>query len=128
MKKRIMVVEDDEPILQLMEILLQRLGFEPQLVNSGATALAEIKERQPSLVLLDVMMMPVNGWEVLEKLRADPALKDLPVILFTAHPDVKAQMLEIHDPKLGVLFKPVGITELEKALERFLGPAPAKNR
>jgi DNA-binding response OmpR family regulator len=128
MRKRIMVVEDDEPILQLMEILLQKLGYEPQVYINGVTALAELKERQPSLILLDVMMMPINGWEFLEKLRADPASKDLPVILFTAHPDVKAQMLGIHDPRLGVLFKPVGIAELEAALERFLGPAPAKGR
>jgi CheY-like chemotaxis protein len=128
MKQSVMVVEDDEPILELMEILLHKLGYEPRLSMNGIAALSDIKERLPSLILLDVMMMPINGWEVLERLRADPATRDLPVILFTAHPAVRAKVLRMQDPKLGVLLKPVTVTEFEQALERFLGPAPAKNR
>ncbi|OPY39312.1 MAG: transcriptional regulatory protein ZraR [Methanoregula sp. PtaU1.Bin051] len=128
MKRSIMVVEDDQPILDMMEILLKRLGYEPQLSNNGIAALAEIKRNPPSLILLDVMMMPINGWEFLDWLRADPATKDLPVVLFTAHPSVEATVAKLKDPNLGVLLKPVTFTELAKALEQYLGKDPATDR
>ncbi len=121
MKRSIMVVEDDQPILDMMEILLRRLGYEPRLSNNGLAALDEIKKNPPSLILLDVMMVPINGWEFLDRLRADPALKDLPVVLFTAHPSVEPNVAKLHDPKLGILLKPVTFTELAKALEQYLG-------
>ena len=121
MAHSIMVVEDDEPILDMMGLLLQRLGYEPRLFHNGLMALSDVKTNPPSLVLLDVMMMPMNGWEVLQNLRADEKTKDLPVILFTAHPSVEARVAQLHDDKLRVLFKPVTFVELERALKEFLG-------
>jgi len=121
MKQSIMVVEDDQPIVEMMEIMLGRLGYEPRTSMDGYSALADVKKDPPSLILLDVMMMPMNGWEFLERLRADPATRDLPVVLFTAHPSVEAQAAALGDPNLGVLLKPVTIPELEKSIRRFLG-------
>jgi len=128
MKRSIMVVEDDQPILDMMEILLRRLGYEPRLSSNGISALAEIKTNPPALILLDVMMMPINGWEFLDMLRADPVTKDLPVVLFTAHPSVEATVAELRDPKLGVLLKPVTFSELARALEQYLGKETATDR
>ncbi len=66
-------------------------------------------------------MTPVNGWEFLEKLRNEYNIRDLPVILFTASPSVEEKIARMNDPYLGVLQKPVSITELQAGLERFLG-------
>lgn len=117
-----MVVEDDEDILELMEILLTRLGYETRLLSDGILALDEIGKARPSLVLLDVMMTPINGWEFLDRLRSNPAISDIPVILFTAHPDVKERASRLNDPRLGVMVKPVAPDELERAIARFLKP------
>lgn len=122
MKRSIMVVEDDEDILELMEILLTRLGYETRLLSDGILALDEIGKARPSLVLLDVMMTPINGWEFLDRLRSNPAISDIPVILFTAHPDVKERASRLNDPRLGVMVKPVAPDELERAIARFLKP------
>lgn len=121
MKRKIMLVEDDEPILDMMEILLARIGYEPVLSPDVAGALDKIRQDPPALILLDIMMTPINGWEFLEQLRAEPAFAKMPVILFTASPSVEERIAQMKDPYLGVLQKPVSIPELRAGLERFLG-------
>jgi CheY-like chemotaxis protein len=86
MTKKIMLVEDDKPILEMMEILLRRIGYEPVLIQDVTEALERVRREPPSLVLLDIMMTPINGWEFLEKVRGEYGMRDLPVILFTASP------------------------------------------
>ena len=85
---KILIVEDDEPILDLMDLLIRKLGHEPVLVSNGPDALAIALHDPPALILLDIMMTPINGWEFLEKIRAEPALKAIPVIIFSASPTV----------------------------------------
>ena len=121
MTHKIMLVEDDQPILELMEILLKRIGYEPLIVPDVLEALEIVKKNPPALILLDVMMEPIDGWEFLEKIREEYGMKDLPVILFTASPSVDERLKTMHDKRLGVLEKPVSIPDLKAGLEKFLG-------
>jgi len=118
---KILVVEDDEPILDLMDLLIHRLGYEPVLHSDGPEGLAYAKKEPPSLILLDIMMTPISGWEFLEKLRSEPALRNVPVIIFSASPSVEEKMATMKDPFLGVLHKPVSLTELRSGIEHFIG-------
>jgi len=120
MIRKIVVVEDDQPILDLMDILLKKLGYEPVLIANGLDALTYVRSQPPALILLDIMMSPLSGWEFLELLRAEYNLKEIPVILFTASPTVPGKMAELNDPKLGILQKPVTFDELKTALRQFL--------
>jgi len=120
MTRKIMLVEDDQPILDMMDILLRRIGYEPVLVPDVLDALERVKSDPPALILLDIMMTPMNGWEFLEKLRTEYNIRDLPVILFTASPSVEERIALMKDPYLGVLQKPVSIPELKAGLEKFL--------
>lgn len=121
MSDKIMLVEDDQPILELMEILLVRIGYKPLIVPDVLEALAIVKKDPPALILLDVMMEPMDGWEFLEKIRGEYGMTDLPVILFTASPSVEERLATMHDKRLGVLQKPVSIADLRAGLEKFLG-------
>jgi CheY-like chemotaxis protein len=121
MAHKILIVEDDEPILDLMDLLIRRLGYEPVLISNGPDALEYARREPPALILLDIMMTPINGWEFLEKLRAEPPLKEIPVIIFSASPSVEEKMASIKDPLLGVLHKPVSLTELKAGIERSIG-------
>jgi CheY-like chemotaxis protein len=85
-------------------------------------ALNLVRTNPPALVLLDVMMTPVDGWEFLEKLRGEFRMVDLPVILFTAAPLIDEKMQDLRDPRLGVLLKPVSLPELKAGIEKFLSP------
>jgi DNA-binding response OmpR family regulator len=120
MSDKIMLVEDDQPILELMEILLTRIGYEPLIIPDGLKALDIVKNDPPALILLDVMMEPIDGWEFLEKIRNGYGMKDLPIILFTASPSVEERLATMHDQHLGVLQKPVSIADLKAGLEKFL--------
>jgi len=120
MKRKIFVIEDDQPILDLMELLIKKLGYEPVLVAHAPESLEMIQHDPPALILLDVMMAPMNGWELLAWLRKDKNTREIPVILFTAAPSVKEKMAQMDDPHLGMLQKPVSFTELKAEIERFL--------
>ncbi|RPI38191.1 MAG: response regulator [Methanoregulaceae archaeon] len=121
MTRKILVVEDDEPILDLMDLLIRKLGYDPVLISNGPDALEYARREPPALILLDIMMTPISGWEFLEQLRAEKALQNLPVIIFSASPSVEERMATINDPHLGVLHKPVSFTELKNGIERSIG-------
>jgi CheY-like chemotaxis protein len=120
MKHKILVVEDDQPILDLMDILIRKLGYEPILIANGIKALEQVKKEAPSLILLDIMMTPISGWEFLERLRGELGMREIPVVLFTASPLIGEKMLQLKDPHLSVLIKPVSFSELKTRLAQYL--------
>jgi CheY-like chemotaxis protein len=120
MPRKILIVEDDEPILDLMDLLIRKLGHEPLLVSNGPDALEIARREPPALILLDIMMTPINGWEFLERIRSDPGLKETPVIIFSASPTIAETMATMKDPNLSALQKPVSLAELKAALEQHL--------
>jgi CheY-like chemotaxis protein len=118
-----MLVEDEGPILEMMDLLIRRLGHEPVLEPDGLRALESVRKDPPALILLDIMMVPVDGWTFLLKLRAENGMEKIPVILFTAAPEVEERMTKIHDPFVSVLHKPVSLEELKKGIGKYLLPA-----
>jgi len=120
MTPKIMVVEDDQPILDLMDMLIRKLNYEPILVSNGLEALELVNLDPPALILLDVMMSPINGWEFLEKLRGEYNMREIPVVLFTASPSIDEKMAQLKDPNLGILVKPVSFAQLKTEIERYL--------
>ena len=81
---RIVVADDDTDIRELVALKLSAMGHEVSAVGDGQAALDACRARRPDLVLLDVMMPGVSGLEAVRAIRADPDLRDLPVILLTA--------------------------------------------
>ncbi len=82
--RTVLVADDDEDILELVSFRLERAGYEVVTARDGAAALAAAQEQRPDLAVLDVMMPGLNGYEVTQRLRADDATRDIPVILLTA--------------------------------------------
>lgn len=80
---KVLVVDDDPFILKMYVKKFQIAGFEVDSAANGETGLAKIKSFKPDLVLLDVMMPKMNGLEVLEKAKADPDIKSIPVLILT---------------------------------------------
>ncbi|TET52704.1 MAG: response regulator [Actinobacteria bacterium] len=83
MKKKILVVDDEKTIVELVRIRLEKNGYKVQTALSGKEALNVAQKEKPDLVILDIMMPEMDGYEVLKKLRGDLKL-DMPVMLLTA--------------------------------------------
>ena len=81
---RILVVDDELNIVRLIQVNLERHGYTVETANNGAQALQKIKENRPDLLVSDVMMPEMDGFELLANVRRDPSLVDLPAIMLTA--------------------------------------------
>lgn len=83
-KKKILIVEDEESLLKLESILLTSKGYEVRGVPNGMAALAALQEERPDLILLDIMLPEIDGFEVCRRIKADPATRHIPVVMLTA--------------------------------------------
>lgn len=84
MPKKILAVDDERHIVRLVEVNLQRAGYEVVTAYDGREALEKVKSENPDLVVLDVMMPYMDGFEVLKHLKAEPETAEIPVIMLTA--------------------------------------------
>ena len=82
-KNKILLVEDDSMIVRMYQRKLEAEGFKVALAFNGEEGLAALKKETPDLVLLDIMMPKMNGIEMLKAVKADPALKSVPVVILT---------------------------------------------
>ena len=84
MKPTILVADDEPSILLSLQVLLQKAGFVVRVARDGEEAILALEESTPSLILLDAMMPKRDGFDVCQTIRANPAYKDLPIIMLTA--------------------------------------------
>jgi DNA-binding response OmpR family regulator len=84
MAASVIIADDDPNIVLSLEFLMRRAGHEVRVAQDGEAVLAAVAEAVPDLVLLDVMMPKRNGYDVCDALRADPACRDLRIIMLTA--------------------------------------------
>ena len=84
LRKKILIVEDEESLLKLESILLTSKGYEVRGVANGKAALDAISEEAPDLVLLDIMLPEIDGFEVCRRIKENPETSTIPVIMLTA--------------------------------------------
>jgi len=84
MPEKILIVDDDLDTLKLIGLILQRQGYEITAANGGNSALTKVAAEHPDIILLDLMMPDLDGYEVTRRLRADPGSAHIPIIMFTA--------------------------------------------
>lgn len=89
---KLLVVDDEEAIQDLLRRRLEALGCEVSVLPGGSRVLQTVRELQPDLVLLDVMMPDLDGFSVCEALKQDPQVKDIPVLLMTARAEVESRI------------------------------------
>ncbi|HIX60651.1 MAG TPA: response regulator [Candidatus Halomonas stercoripullorum] len=82
---KVLVVDDEPNIVLSLEFLMQQAGFEVETAEDGVTALAKVEAAPPDLILLDISLPGISGFDVLEQLRQEPLYARLPIIMLTAH-------------------------------------------
>jgi CheY-like chemotaxis protein len=82
--RRVLVVDDEPPIPSLLTMALEADGYQVELATNGRDALDKVKRRAPDAILLDLMMPVLDGWQLIEALRADPVASQIPIIILSA--------------------------------------------
>ena len=125
-KKKVVCVEDESEIIDLIRLILGRKGFDLIGATGGLEGLETIRRVKPDLVLLDLMMPDMDGWEVYQQMKADPDLKNIPVIVVTAKAQSIDKILGLHIAKVDdYVTKPFGPQELLQSVERVLAAKAA---
>ena len=84
MTRKILTCDDEKPIVRLLQVNFERQGYEVVVAYNGAECLEKVASEKPDLIVLDVMMPGMSGFEVLEKLKSNPDTNSIPVIMLTA--------------------------------------------
>lgn len=119
---RVLVVEDEDNIAAALEFLLVREGYGHDRVASGAEALARIRATRPDLVLLDVMLPEVSGYDICAGIRTDPSLAAVKVLMMTARGSAIERKRGIELGADGFISKPFELQDLRSEVRRLLAP------
>jgi DNA-binding response OmpR family regulator len=120
MDRKILIVDDDLETLKLVGLMLQRRGYEIVAASAGSQALAKVEAEKPDLVILDIMMPDVDGYEVCQQLRSNPNTAHLPVLMFTAKGLTEDKTSGFQAGADDYLTKPIHPSELVSHVEALL--------
>ena len=126
MAEKILIVDDDIDSLKLIGLMLQRQGYEISAANAGSQALTKAVSEAPDLIILDVMMPDMDGYEVCRRLRADPQTQHIPIIMFTAKTLVDDKVAGFEAGADDYLTKPTHPAELASRVKAILARSAAK--
>jgi len=124
-KKSILLVDDNPSSLIYLGILIKRLGYDVLTAKNGAEALRIMKEKRPSLVLLDIVMPVMDGKTCLTIAKNDPEIKDIPIFMLTSRFDILRDCARIGCN--GYLKKPVNLSELYEVIQNTIEETPRQN-
>lgn len=118
---RIVCIEDEPEMIDLIQLILERKGFEVIGASGGKAGLESIKKEKPDVILLDLMMPDMDGWEVYQQIKADKEMRDIPVIVVTAKAQSIDKVLGLHIAKVDdYIPKPFSPQELVDSIQQVL--------
>lgn len=116
----ILIVEDEDNIAVALEFLLTRAGHSHRRLATGAGVLDEMRLNRPDLVLLDIMLPDISGYQIITAMRADPALSGIRVLMMTARGSVVERKKGLELGADGFIAKPFELAELRAEMGRLL--------
>ncbi len=128
MPEKILVVDDDMDTLRLVGLMLERQGYQVIAASNGNQALTMAQSEQPDLILLDLMMPDIDGYEVARQLRQDPKTTDVPIIMFTAKTQMDDKLLGFEVGADDYLTKPTQPRELFAHIKAVLARTSRSRR
>ena len=124
--RSIIYIEDDQEMIDLVAMILSRRGFEVKGIQGGRAGLDAIIEHKPDLILLDLMMPDVDGWDIFQQIRSREDTGAIPVIIITAKAQAIDKVLGLHIAKANdYICKPFRPHELLDSIDKVLGPIQA---
>jgi len=121
MTRRIVIAEDEPNIVLSLEFLLKKAGHDVSIARDGETALRLAREARPDLIVLDLMLPLVNGFEVCHRIREDPALRETKVLMLTARGRQSEVARGLEAGANAYMTKPFATRDLLNAVAELLG-------
>ena len=119
---KVLCIEDEPEMIDLIQLILEREGFQVVGAVGGQEGIDALHAEEPDLILLDIMMPEVDGWEVFQHIKADEELASKPVIIVTAKAQNIDKVLGLYIAKVDdYVTKPFGPYELVESIKRVLG-------
>ncbi len=123
-KRTVVCIEDDPDMIALIDLMLKRADVEVVGAIDGEQGLEAIRNSKPDLVLLDLMLPGIDGWEVYQQMKTEDELRDIPVIVLTARAQPVDKVIGLQIAKVDdYLTKPLGPQQLRRSVDRVLGRA-----
>ena len=120
-KSSILYIEDDPEMIDLVSLILTRQGFQVIGAHGGREGLELVKQSQPDLILLDLMMPDIDGWDVYQQLKSAETTRDIPVIIITAKSQKIDRVLGVQIAKVDdYISKPFRPGELIESIKKIL--------
>lgn len=120
MNGRILVVEDSVEFQRLISLALARAGYEVFLADDGAQGLCKLKEIRPNLIILDIMLPGMDGYEVCRHIRSNPQTADIPILMLTAKDGPRDQIQGFAAGADDYVSKDVGLLEIIQRVQSLL--------
>lgn len=119
--RQVIYIEDEQEMIDLVRLILSRKGFEVIGATGGRDGLDLVRQKMPDLVLLDLMMPDMDGWDVYQQMKSDELTKEIPVIVITAKAQSIDKVLGLHIAKVDdYISKPFSPQELVESVEKVL--------
>ena len=125
-KKKILIVDDEKELVSLVALHMQLAGYEVLFANDGWTAIDICKWDKPDLIILDLMLPKLNGWEVCRRLREDEELKEMPVVMLSARGELDDKLRGFNVGADDYITKPFSPKELVARVKRILDRMDSK--
>lgn len=122
-RHRVLVIEDEDNIAIALDYLMTREGYDHERIANGAEAMDRIRSSHPDLILLDVMLPEVSGYEICQGVRLDPSLADVKILMMTARGSAIERRKGLALGADGFISKPFELQELRQEVRRLLGAA-----
>jgi DNA-binding response OmpR family regulator len=129
MGKKILAIDDEPDVLEFLELVLRRSGYSTITASNGTDGLIKAHVERPDLILLDIMMEEMDGWETLRLLKLDEASERIPVVILSARAEPKDKVRGIQEGAVDYITKPFSVRESLSKIEAILtngGPAAAE--
>jgi two-component system alkaline phosphatase synthesis response regulator PhoP len=121
MQRTVLIIEDEKLIIVSTQMVLEAAGFRVESATNGEDGIAKAKSQAPDLVLLDIMMPGIDGWETLTRLKRDAATANIPVVIFTAREHSRGHQKSAEMGAVDYFRKPFEPDELIELVEKYVG-------
>jgi DNA-binding response OmpR family regulator len=121
MERTVLIIEDEKLIIVSTQMVLEAAGFRVESATSGEEGIGKARDLRPDLILLDIMMPGIDGWETLTRLKRDPETSGIPVIIFTAREHSRGHQKSTEMGAADYFRKPFEPDELIELVEKHIG-------